>query len=107
VNGFLVHSGDFAAEMGPVVSLGFLTQTLPTTAGQSYTLSYWLANFNRPNRFQVSWDGSVIFDATDMEDFPYGLVTFENQVASADGTELQFGFYNLPDYIYLDDVVVN
>ncbi len=104
---FLPHSGNFAAVMGPVNDLGFLTQNLPTTADQSYTLSFWLANSFTPNRFQVSWDGGVIFDATDLPDQPYTLTVFEGLVASADGTDVQFGFYNVPDYIDLDDVVVN
>src|SRR5712692_4697446 len=43
------HSGDLAADMGPIDALGFLTQNIPTTgANQAYTLSYWLANFDRP-----------------------------------------------------------
>lgn len=101
------HSGTYAASMGPIGDLGFLTQTLSTTGGQSYTLSFWLQNDSSPNEFVVSWDGGVIFDDT-LDDFlPYTLVVYEGLVASADGTDLQFGFRNDPSYIELDDVVVN
>jgi len=102
-----IHSGGFACETGPAGDLGFLKQTLPTTAGQSYTLTFWLKNSERPNHFQLFWDGAVIFDATDMPNFPYTQMVFEDLVASADGTDLQFGFYNLDFYFHLDDVVVH
>jgi hypothetical protein len=36
-----VHSGTFGLEMGPVGSLGFITQTLATQVGTTYDLSYW------------------------------------------------------------------
>ncbi len=101
------HSGLYAASMGPIGDLGFLTQTLSTTAGQSYTLSFWVQNDSSPNEFLVSWDGGVLFDGVLDDVLPYTLVVYEGLLASADGTDLQFGFRNDPSYIELDDVVVN
>ena len=62
-----VHSGTYGAELGPYGSLGYLSQTLPTFAGQNYLLSLWLDSPNvsgtlTPNEFSVSWNGGVIFD---------------------------------------------
>ena|ERR1700687_3774853 len=107
VNSNGVHTGGLAAEMGPIGDLGYLTQTLPTTGGQFYTLSFWVQNDSSPNEFLVSWDGGVLFDGA-LDDFlPYVQVVYEGLQASVDGTDLQFGFRNDPSYINLDDVVVH
>jgi hypothetical protein len=100
------HSGNFALVTGPVVSLGFISQNLATgDQGAMHHLSFWLRNAGIPNRFQVSWEGNVIFDETNMADFPY--TRFDFDVFACGGTsELKFGFYNLPDFFYFDDVVV-
>src|SRR5690349_18267463 len=63
----LAHSGNDLGSFGPVGSLGFITQTALTTAGQNYTLSFWLWNTaapsnNTPNHFQVIWEGNVVLD---------------------------------------------
>src|SRR5258707_974196 len=67
------HSGLLGLVTGPTGALGFFTQTLATTAGQSYDLTYWLRNNGRPAQFQISWDGSVIQDdpAQDHPDHAY------------------------------------
>jgi len=36
------HSGTYGAQLGPVSSRGYLSQTLATIPGQSYLLSLWL-----------------------------------------------------------------
>src|SRR5262249_26340108 len=106
VNDISRRSGNFGAFLGPISGLGFLAQTLPTGAGQSYNLTFWLRNVARPNRFQVYWNGAVIFDSTDMPDFPYTPYAFNNLVATGAATELRFGFFNVPDYFFLDDIAV-
>jgi len=102
------HSGLLGLNTGPVGDLGFFSQTLATTAGQSYDLTYWLRNNGRPARFQISWDGAVIQDdpASDHPDHPYTMYTITGLVASGDTTVLSFGFLNVPDYFWFDDVVV-
>src|ERR1035438_869084 len=37
-----VHSGRYGARMGPSGSLAFLSQTMATTAGTRYLISFWL-----------------------------------------------------------------
>src|SRR5258708_37586765 len=99
------HSGFWAVYAGPVGDLGYVSQNLQTSPGGAYHLSFWLASSQTPNHFQVSWDGGVIFDSVNMPDFTYMQFDFD-VVASTDSTELKFGFYNVPDYFALDDVVV-
>lgn len=100
------HSGAWALYTGPVTDLGFVSQNFATDPGGTYNLTFWLANSQAPNRFQVSWDGGVIFDSVNMPDFFYTMYEFDGLVASTDSTELKFGFYNVPDFFAFDDVVV-
>ena len=100
------HSGISGLAAGPVDQLGFIFQTVPTTAGATYSLSFWLRNMGLPNEFQLLWDGSQIDGTVSFPDQPYTLVNYTGLPASADGTELRFGFFNPPDYFFLDDVVV-
>jgi hypothetical protein len=106
VTGLARYTGAFGDQTGPIGDLGYITQILPTTAGQTYSLFFALRNANFPNEFQVIWDGVVIVDNVDMPDFDYTVVEIDGLVASGDGTELDFGFRNDPDYIYIDDIVV-
>lgn len=52
------------------------------------------------------WDGNLIVDGVDLPDFEYTQYVIPDLVASEDATELKFGFYNVPDFFYFDDVVV-
>jgi len=91
---------------GPIGDLGFITQTLPTTAGQTYSLTYYVSNTSNPNELLVSWDGMIVSDDADIPDSPYMSVTVDGLIASGDLTDLTFGFRNDPSYIDLDDVSV-
>ena len=123
------HSGDFAAWLGPVGSDGFLSQTLTTTVGQAYTLTYWLsvdtsnltstaANGNAEpavtNDFITSFNGQTVFAQnnlaptdghTDSAD-DYTKFSFST-VATSTSTPLQFGFRNDTSEFRLDDVSVS
>jgi hypothetical protein len=114
VDAGLPHSGIFAASLGPVGSLGFLSQTLATTPGQRYDLSFFLESDGAtPNQFQVFWNGSLIFDALNLTAFDYidfnSLLPdrFQNLLATSVTTPLVFGFRNDPGFLHLDDVAVN
>ena len=66
-----VHSGSYGAALGQYGSLGYLSQTLPTSAGQNYLLSLWLDNPSNsygatPNQFLVQWNGTTIFNQTNL-----------------------------------------
>jgi hypothetical protein len=102
------HSGTYHAVFGEIGSLAFIDQDLPTTPGGTYDLTFWLLNNNSgvPNRYQVSWDGSVVLDVTDAAAFGYTLFTLSGLTASTASTELKFGFRHDPSIFALDDISV-
>jgi subtilase family serine protease len=109
-NSQFVHSGTYGAALGPSGSLGYLSQTLPTFAGQNYLLSLWLDNPNNsygatPNQFLVQWNGTTIFSQTNM---PFTTWTNLQFIVTATGpsTVLQLGFQDDPYYLGLDDISV-
>jgi hypothetical protein len=107
VSTLTVHSGTYAGHLGPVGSLGYLSQMLPTVNGGTYNLNFWLQHSGgTPSEFQVFWGGNNIFDITNPPSFPYTLESFSNLTAASSSTELKFGFREDPSYFNLDDVSV-
>ncbi len=109
-NSQFVHSGTYGAQFGPAGSLGYLSQTLPTFTGQNYLLSLWMSSPNisgtlTPNEFNVSWDGSIIFDRTNLGKIGWTNLQFI-VTATGPNTVLQFGLRDDPYYLGLDDVSV-
>ncbi len=102
-----IHSGIYGAFLGQYGSLGYLSQTVPTTAGQYYLLSFWLDNpaVGTPNEFLVSWNGTTLFNALNMGEFAWTNMQFAVS-ATAAGTFLQFGFRNDVNAFGLDDISV-
>jgi hypothetical protein len=107
-SGSFVHSGNYGAELGQPNTLAYLYQTLATSPGQYYLLSLWLDNPNNsagatPNQFQVQWNGTTLFNQTNI---PFVAWTNLQFIVSATGasTVLQFGVYNTPSYFGLDDI---
>jgi hypothetical protein len=105
-----VHSGTYGATLGPSGSPGYLSQTLPTFAGQNYLLSLWLDNPTNsygatPNQFLVQWNGTTIFSQTNL---PFTTWTNLQFIVTATGpsTVLQLGFRDDPYYLGLDDISV-
>src|SRR5262245_5178721 len=101
------HTGNFGLDTGPVTDLGFFSQFLPTgDQGAMHHISFWLANLGgTPNRFQVSWEGNIIYDQMNLPAFEYMRFDFD-VFACGDRSELKFGFYQLPSFFHFDDVVV-
>jgi sugar lactone lactonase YvrE len=108
-NSLYAHSGAYGAQLGPSGSLGFISQSVPTTPGQTYFLSLWLesptnnSGTNIPNEFQISWNGSVIFDQTNIAAIGWTNLQFA-VVPTGTNTVLQFGFRDDPIYLGLDDI---
>jgi len=106
-----VHSGLWGTELGPSGALGYLSQTLPTTAGQLYLISCWLYNGGYYgigevyDEFSVSWNGATLFDQQNIAATGWTNLQFQ-AVATNAGTVLQFGFFNDPSYFGLDDISV-
>ncbi len=93
--------------MGPSSTLGYLSQTLTTTPGQIYSLSYWLINpaTGTPNEFTAAWNGTNVADLVNLG--AKGWVNHQSYVvATSSSTVIQFGFRNDPNYLGFDDVTV-
>jgi len=107
----VAHSGIRGAFLGDT-SLAILAQTLPTTPGQRYLLSFWLNNpVSGPGQqFQVNWNtnGAATNTLYNVVNPPAFSWTNFNFVVTATGTNttLQFGAQNQPNYFGLDDVTV-
>jgi hypothetical protein len=103
-----VHSGSYGAALGQSGSLGYLSQTLTTTPGQSYLLSLWVANPQTPygatpNQFLVQWNGTTIFNRTNLPFSAWTNLQFMVTATSV-STVLRLGFEDTPYYLGLDDV---
>ena len=100
-------SGIYSGRFGSVNSVGGITQTLATTAGQSYLISFDLANLagGTPNFYEVLFGGTQLFTATNTSAF--GYMNFSTtSVASGASTVLAFNFQHNPNYFYLDNISV-
>jgi len=106
VTGGAAHSGSFGAHLGPVGSPGTLSQLLNTVAGQTYTISFWLANEgNPPDSFTASFDGNpLLFSLSDSA--PFGYQQFSFIATGTAPTLLQFTFQQNPSFWDLDDISV-
>lgn len=100
------NSGQFGAFLGPVGSLGYLTQTLNTIAGQDYKISFDLANEGgTPNAFAVSFNGVSGFADKNLAAQAYDAFEFIGKATGA-STILQIAFRNDPAFFHLDNVSV-
>jgi len=105
--GAVAHSGRFGAFFGPINNLGFLSQTLTTTPGGRYFITFWLRNQGNPSEFGVFWDGRLFYGySVPAPEFAYQQIAIGPVVASGASTELTFAFRNEPDFFWFDDVDV-
>jgi hypothetical protein len=109
---YLPYSGTYFAALGPIGSDGTLSQSVATTPGQLYTLTFYLAsNGITPNDFTATFNNQVVFTGTNLDatsaSSPYTYVqeTFTT-LATSTSTPLVFAFRNDPSYLALDDVSV-
>ncbi len=105
-----VHSGLYAMSFGLSGAQDSLSQTIPTVAGSTYTLSFWLANDNpldqNTTTFAVFWDGNNVYSLPSPQpSFPYTQVVL-NVTASTNSTPLTFVAQQDPSQWFLDDVSV-
>lgn len=102
-----VESGNYAARLGPIGSLNYLSQMVPTITNQAYLLSFWVENAGggTPNEFEVSWNGNTLYDQVNLPPFGWTNMQF-NVSATGTNTLLQFGIRDDPQYFDLDNVTV-
>lgn len=113
VDGTTPHDGLFAAYFGPVAATGGIFQTLATTAGFHYNVSFWLKNeadpsgVSIPNSFEFNWDGGAAEVAqVNLSSFGYTEYTVNNLIAGSASTDLRFSFSHGPAFWDLDSVSV-
>lgn len=101
------YDGSYSAQLAVMGGGASLSQSVATTPGQSYTVSFWLevATGNPPNYFNVSWDGGYLLTATNLAGALWTQYTFD-VVATLPTTVFSFGFRNDTSSFYIDDVRV-
>jgi len=101
------YSGSYFAALGEPSALAYLSQTVPTTAGQPYLLSLWLNSPDGliPNEFSVVWNGNTNYDQVNIGKIGWTNLQFI-VTATDSSTVLQFGARNDHYYFGLDDIAV-
>ncbi len=107
------HTGTYAASLGAVPpDVNNLSQVLPTTPGQEYTLTFFAQTPEydiqpgSPNSLAVYFGGNLIGgpfevpDNADYEEYSYKVT------ATSSSSELLFAITNDFDYTQLDDISV-
>jgi hypothetical protein len=101
------HSGTYSAFLGNVGSDGGLSQTITTTVGQLYNISFWLYSpGGTPNDFSASFGGVTFYSVTNAGAFPYTL-EMGNVTATTASSLLLFSARQDPSYWQVDDVDVH
>lgn len=111
------YAAQFAAFAGPTgdyANYDTLSQSLATTVGQQYDLTFWIASSEeKPNAdFVVDWGGSQVDDIS-AENLPLGVNGALDYVevslletASSSSTVLSFAGWDAPAGYFLDDISV-
>ncbi len=101
------HSGTYFAALHEPSVLAYLSQNLPTFAGQAYLLSLWMdsPDGRTPNEFSVSWNGGTLFDQANLPKLGWTNLQFI-VTATGSGTVLKIGARDDNAYLALDDVSV-
>ncbi len=102
-----VHAGINGMFLGENTQPGSLTQTIPTTPGAQYLVSFWVTNplDGNPNVFRALWNGSVLQGQTNVASFAWTQYHYAVS-ATASQTKLRFEFQNDDNAFGLDDVQV-
>lgn len=108
-DGFSPLAGTYFAFLGPVGSDGFISQTVATTPGTDYTISWYLGSDGSiPNDFSVTFDGIQVFSAANLASTAGQYIHYSVSAPTADAfTTVTFGFRNDPGYLALDNTSVS
>lgn len=102
------YAGNYYAAFGAVGNLDdTITQTLATTAGQSYTFSFALAHdsTNNQNDFNASWNGTPVLALSNTASFGWTQYSF-TEVATGSSTTISLAGRDVPAWYGLDNVSV-
>ncbi|MDQ6654758.1 MAG: PEP-CTERM sorting domain-containing protein [Verrucomicrobiota bacterium] len=109
-NATFAQSGIGYANLERTGSIGTLSQTISTVPGQTYSISFYLANDSgvAPNSFAAAFGPSGApsqFSIVNSPAFAYTNITFST-VATTTSSVLQFRFQHDDDFFRLDTVTV-
>lgn len=101
-NGF----GNFAASFSAIGVYDEISQTLATTAGERYRISFWVNNREPgPESLQILWENSVIHDpqplATTGENQWVNVVLFAT--ATTNGSQFKVRSFDTPHFLGVDE----
>jgi hypothetical protein len=98
--------GTFGAFFGPRGSVGGISQTIATSAGESFLISFDLSNDGGQGTFfEVLFGGTQLFTGTDTN--PFDFTRFSTfAVAAGPSTTLSFAFRQDPAFFSLDNISV-
>jgi len=101
------ESGTYAAFFETYGATSYLSQNIPTVAGGKYRLSFWLNSTDgqTPHDFNVSWDGTILTDLTDLPAPGWTNIQLVAEAAT-NGTALVFAAQDYPSYLALDNISV-
>jgi hypothetical protein len=98
--------GDCEAFFGPLGSLGGIAQSIATTAGSQYSVSFiFNSDGGTPGAFKVDFGNQTLLNLTNPPAAGNQTFTF-NSFATAANTVLQFQFQDDPGFMLLDAVQV-
>ncbi len=101
-----VAEGNCDAFFGAVGSVGGISQTFPTIAGQRYLVSFdFDPDGGVTSSFAAVFGGTTLLSVINPPNTPYQFLTFI-AVAAAANTTLSFSFRDDPGFLKLDGVAV-
>jgi len=115
-DGAFVRSGQYGGYLGEWAwngnpAVGSLAQTVATTAGQKYLVSFWLtcvpdsSGVTTNNQFSAKWNNAKIYNQSNVNAFGWTNLQFVVPAIAA-STAVEFDFNNDPGAFGLDDVTV-
>lgn len=104
-DGYVPQDGSYFAALGNVGSDGIISQTVSTTAGANYVLSYYLASNGTSSDFSVDWNGTLIpGSAVFSPDSGGSYIPYQFLVTGTGSDTLTFNERDDPSYMALDNV---
>ena len=101
------HSGNYEATFSSSTQYDQFSQSIATTAGSLYDVSFWVGNDgNNSNGFQAIFGNTTLVNLVNSTIFGYQEYNFLGVPATGNSTTLSFAGYNLPGYYRMDDVSV-
>jgi PEP-CTERM motif len=103
------QSGTHSFAGGAIGDLGFISQNIATTVGDSYNIHVWLANlsgFADSTAIEVLWGGNLVYSATDILGFGYHEIVID-PIATSASTELSIGLRDDSFFLNVDNISVH